>query len=123
MLTNAPILQIAIFMHDLPRARDYYRETLGLKLLSEADGTVLFSIGGLRLSMRQYDQLTPAPNAVLYFGVANIDESYRQLVDRGAHILSAPQKVADTGISELWMCEIADPEGNRLALLTQRRSL
>ena len=70
MATPAPLLeavgQIAVRVHDLPRAKAFYRDVLGLKLAIEAPGLLFFEIGGLRV------QLSRVPTSCVtgWFGVA-----------------------------------------------------
>jgi catechol 2,3-dioxygenase-like lactoylglutathione lyase family enzyme len=43
--------QISIVVHDLPRATEFYRDTLGLPLLFTAGNMAFFDCGGVRLML------------------------------------------------------------------------
>ena len=65
--------QIAINVHDTTRAVEFYRDTLGLKLLFTAGQLAFFDCGGVRLMLSppekpEFDH----PSSILYFKVANI---------------------------------------------------
>lgn len=116
MLSLSAVGQVAFFVENLPRARDFYRNVLDLSFLFESQGMVFFQIGALRFMLGPLNGRSPGSNSLVYFNVANIHASHHLLSERGVRILRAPGKIADLGDSELWMCEFADPEGNILAL-------
>jgi len=68
-LSDARIGQIAIIVHDVPRAARFYRDALGLRFLFEAPPKMAFlDCGGVRLMLslpetRELDH----PSSILYF--------------------------------------------------------
>ena len=54
------------------------------------------------------------------FEVPDIEESHRTLVERGVEFTGAPHRIADMESYELWMAFFRDPDGNPLALRSER---
>jgi len=114
--------QIAINVHDLPRAVAFYRDTLGLKLLFEVPKMAFFDCGGVRLMLGLPE--TPAfdhPASVLYYLVADLSAAHARLVGKGVKFIADPHLVARLPDHELWMAFFEDTEGNTLALMSEVR--
>ncbi len=120
-LSPASIAQIARGVGDIAQATAWYRDTLGLALLFEAEGMAFFELGGTRLYLQQTPQ--PGPESILYLAVTDIEAAHSGLLQNGVTILRAPHIVhrhADG--TEEWMAFFNDPEGRPLALLERRPS-
>ena len=114
--------QIAINVHDTTRAVEFYRDTLGLKLLFTAGQLAFFDCGGVRLMLSppekpEFDH----PCSILYFKVDNIQAAYDRLVHRGVKIEDQPHVVARMPDHDLWLAEFRDSEGNLMALMSEVR--
>jgi catechol 2,3-dioxygenase-like lactoylglutathione lyase family enzyme len=101
---------------DVPKARRFYGETLGLKV-SEDSGALLLhlSSGNDTLIYPKADHI-PASYTVLNFVVAEIDTAVDRLVARGVHFLRYDEFGADDkGIvrgPDRDIAWFADPAGN-----------
>ena len=119
-----PIGQIAMNAHDVGRATEFYRDTLGMRFLFEVPPRMsFFDCGGVRLmlslpSEAAYDH----PGSPLYFKVDDIDKAYEELRGRGVNFEGAPHLVARMPDHELWMAFFRDTEANTLALMCERRN-
>jgi methylmalonyl-CoA/ethylmalonyl-CoA epimerase len=116
-----PIGQISMNALDIDRATAFYSATLNLPLLFRAGQMSFFDCGGVRLMLSrpekpEYDH----PGSVLYFKVADIEATHRQLVDRGVGFLGEPHLIARMPDHELWMAFFKDTEGNTLALMAEK---
>jgi len=114
--------QIAINVHHTTRAVEFYRDTLGLKLLFTAGQLAFFDCGGVRLMLSppekpEFDH----PSSILYFKVDNIQAAYDRLVHRGVKIEDQPHVVARMPDHDLWLAEFRDSEGNLMALMSEVR--
>jgi methylmalonyl-CoA/ethylmalonyl-CoA epimerase len=113
--------QIAMPVHDLPRATAFYRDVLRLPFLFSAPpGLAFFDCGGVRLMLSvpeapEFDH----PGSVLYFRVPDIAAACEDLKGRGVHIRSGPECIAKLPTHELWLAFFDDPEGNTLALMSE----
>jgi methylmalonyl-CoA/ethylmalonyl-CoA epimerase len=121
MTAPAPLLgsigQIAIIVKDLSRARDFYRDVLGIPFLFEAPNLCFFQCGTIMLMLGpaespEFDH----PGSVLYFDVADIESAWKTLQGRGVHFRDEPHLIHRTPDKTLWMTFFNDPEGNVMAL-------
>ena len=114
--------QIAINVHDTSRAVEFYRDTLGLKLLFTAGHLAFFDCGGVRLMLTpperpEFDH----PASILYFKVADIQAAHAHLVQRSVKTEGEPHVVARMPDHDLWLAEFRDSEGNIMALMSEVR--
>lgn len=112
--------QIAINAHDLERAVQFYRETLGLHFLFQVPQMAFFDCGGLRLmvgiaSEPRFDH----PASIIYYQVGDIGAAHRALADRGVTFEQPPHVVAKLDTHDLWLAFFRDTEGNVLALMSE----
>jgi predicted enzyme related to lactoylglutathione lyase len=114
--------QIAINVHDTKRAVEFYRDTLGLKLLFTAGQLAFLDCGGVRLMLTppekpEFDH----PASILYFKVADIQAAHVRLVKRGVKVEAEPHVVARMPDHDLWLAEFRDSEGNIMAFMSEVR--
>ena len=113
------IEQIAITVHDLDRAVEFYRDKLGMKHLFSVPPTLaFFDCNGIRLMLSlpakpEFDH----PSSIIYFKVADIQLAYATLSERGVQFEEAPIFVADMVTYDLWLASFRDSENNLLALM------
>ncbi len=112
--------QIAINVHDLPRAVGFYRDVLGLRFLFEVPKLAFFECGGVRLmlGLPESDRFDH-PASILYYDVPDIQVATDLLKGRGAKFESGPHQVADLGDRVLWLAFLGDSEGNMLGLMSE----
>lgn len=109
------------------QAKDFYVDTLGLELASDAMGLNITLPGGAKLFIYEKPDHQPATFTVLNFVVDNIDEALAGLQDKGVtfeHYDMGDMKQDEKGIlrgrSANMGPDIAwfkDPSGNVLAIL------
>jgi catechol 2,3-dioxygenase-like lactoylglutathione lyase family enzyme len=104
---------------DLDRARKFYAEQLGLKLLEETPFTCRFGAGkGSQLSIRRGQPPVSGPT-VAHFEVDDIEAQIRDLTSRGVTFeeYESPKTVnfiAEVGPARAAWCK--DPDGNVLGV-------
>lgn len=114
--------QIAIPVHDVPRAVAFYRDRLGLQLLFEAPPSMAFlECGGIRLMLTIPEGAHDHPSSILYFTVGDIDATFEELHAGGVEFIDAPHLISRMGSVELWMAFFRDPDGNVMGLMQERR--
>jgi len=114
---------------DIKKAKEFYVDTLALKLNDDSMGLQLELPGGGQLFIYQKDNHVPATFTVLNFVVENIGATVDHLVDHGINFerndnMPASQdergilrgKVAQQGPDIAWF---KDPAGNILAVLEE----
>jgi catechol 2,3-dioxygenase-like lactoylglutathione lyase family enzyme len=109
---------------DPERAKTFYRDVLGLRLLGDERFAVVFDAGGTILRIQKVRELTPQPFTALGWEVDDIERFVDEVVGRGATPLRVDGLPQDArGIwradatTKVWWCK--DPDGNTLSL-TQR---
>jgi predicted enzyme related to lactoylglutathione lyase len=120
-LSQARIGQIAIVCTDVARARDFYRDALGVRHLFDAGPTLsFFDCGGTRLMLSTAEG-EASGTSVLYFFVADIDAARTEMAGKGVAFIGEPHMIAKMPDHDLWLAEFRDSEGNMLALMEERR--
>lgn len=115
--------QIAIPVHDVPRAIAFYRDKLGLRYLFDAPPSMAFlESGGVRLMLTIPEDAHDHPSSILYFTVADIGAAYEALRARDVEFIDAPHAISRLGSVELWMAFFRDPDGNVMGLMQERRA-
>ena len=112
-------------MKDLPKAKAFYAQTLGLQVVEEGGGLQLHLPGGGTAFAYPKDDHQPATFTLLDFVVDDIDEAVDELKSRGVSFdryegMSQDEKGIMRGISRNMGPDIAwfkDPAGNILAVL------
>jgi methylmalonyl-CoA/ethylmalonyl-CoA epimerase len=112
--------QIAVPVKDFERGVAFYKDTLGLPLLFNTGNLAFFDCNGVRLlvSVNENDQF-PEKSSVLYFQVADIKQSFEELIEKGVTFIDEPHLIAKIGDTETWMTFFNDTEGNIHALMSE----
>lgn len=112
--------QIAINVHDIDRAVEFYRDKLGMKFLFSAPPSLaFFDCAGIRLMLSpparpEFDH----PSSIIYFNVDDIQLAFTTLSERGVKFEEKPIFVANMGSYDLWIGSFRDSEDNLLALMS-----
>jgi predicted enzyme related to lactoylglutathione lyase len=115
--------QIALTVGDVAKAKKFYGEVLGLRLLFDAGPNLSFYAAGAVRIMLTTPQGSGevGKNSILYFKTTTIEATYEAVVGRGATTERAPQLTAKLPDHELWMAFVRDPDGNIIGLMEERR--
>ena len=115
--------QIAVPVADIDRAVAFYRDVLGMKFLFQAPpGLGFFDCGGVRLMLDAPAKASGQSGcSIIYYRVPDLDEAYAALTGRGVAFEAKPHLIAKLPDHELWMAFLRDPDGNLLALMSERR--
>ncbi len=119
MLSNAKIVTF-VATKEPERAKDFYEQTLGLRLITDDAFALVFDANGVMLRVQKVQELTPANYTVLGWDISDIHSSVQELMRRGvsceryewleqdeAGIWAAP-----SGAKIVWF---KDPDGNLLS--------
>jgi len=120
-LSNATIGQLMIPVDDLDRGVSFYRDVLGLSFLFAAPPQMAFFMcGAVRLLVGVLRPGQPAQRgSAVYFRVQEIQGVASALTANGVKFTAPPHLVHRTAVSELWLAEFNDPDGNHLALMSE----
>jgi predicted enzyme related to lactoylglutathione lyase len=125
MLTNSQAFS-GFSVDDVPRAKKFYAETLGLQVEEEDDILTLHLAGGTTvIAYPKGDQHTPASFTILNFPVPDVEAAVRDLTARGVtfeRYEGTPTETDEDGIFRGGGPLIAwftDPAGNTLCVIQQ----
>lgn len=109
---------------DTARAREFYADTLGLRVSEETGGLLTLHIAGSRdVVIYPKSNHIPATYTVLNFPVADVDRTVDELAARGVRFTRYPGMAQDLkGIHRSEGPTIAwftDPAGNILSIIEQ----
>ncbi|WP_348260693.1 VOC family protein [Telmatobacter sp. DSM 110680] len=114
--------QIAITVDDLPRAKHFYQNTLGMKFLFDAGLLAFLQCGAIRIMLSTPEKSEPRGGTILYYKVDDIQATYSALKQRGAEFLQEPHLIAKMPDHELWMAFLKDTEGNTVGIMSEVRN-
>jgi methylmalonyl-CoA/ethylmalonyl-CoA epimerase len=121
-LGHATIAQLMISISEFDAGVSFYRDTLGIPFLFAAPPQMaFFDCGGVRLlvGVMPAGQIAQRGSAI-YFKVSDIEAVFTTLRDKGVQFRAEPHLVHRTPQSELWLAEFNDPDGNQLALMSEK---
>ena len=119
-ISLSTIEQIAVNVHDLERAVNFYRDKLRMKhLFTVPPNLAFFDCDGIRLMLSlpakpEFDH----PSSIIYFKVDHIEAAFTELSERDVPFEAKPSFVADMGTYDLWLAPFRDSENNLLALMS-----
>lgn len=120
MLNNEKIMSF-VGVSDADKARAFYRDTLGLSLISEDGFALAFDVGGVMLRVTLVNEVRPQPYTVLGWQVKDATATARSLakagvpLERYAHVPQDDDGIwtAPGGAKIAWF---KDPDGNILSI-------
>jgi catechol 2,3-dioxygenase-like lactoylglutathione lyase family enzyme len=108
---------------DVPKAREFYEGTLGLRVSEEGDLLVLHLAGDRNTIVYPKPDFTPATYTILNFPVSDVDAAVDELTARGVRM--ERYDGFDQDEKGIWRGEgptiawFKDPAGNILAVLEE----
>ena len=121
--------QIALTSADLERSTGFYRDVLGLPLITSFDppGLAFFRVGDVRLSIQKVDEVE-ATSSVIYLAVQDINAAVESLKEQSIELEQEPEVVfrddqgqfGEAGEEE-WMAFFRDPDGHLLAFASRTK--
>jgi catechol 2,3-dioxygenase-like lactoylglutathione lyase family enzyme len=107
---------------DVPRAREFYRDTLGLRLvIEEPPFALVFDANGIMLRLGMAKEIAPAHGTVVGWQVPEINATVKELAQAGVQFERYEGMNQDelgiwtspTGAKVAWF---KDPDGNTLSI-------
>lgn len=115
------LAQVAITVRDVDRAKEFYRDRLGLAHLFDAPpGLSFLQCGETRLMLSQPEGPETAGNSILYYGVEDAAEAARTLAEAGVAFEEEAKVIATVAGKEIWLAICRDSEGNLVGLMSER---
>ncbi len=113
-------------VNDLPKAREFYGQTLGLEVSETPEGLQLKIAGGGMVFIYPKPNHTPATFTVLNFPVDDIETAVEELAKRGVRFesyegeIKTDEKGIHRGKEGPMIAWFKDPAGNILSVLQER---
>jgi catechol 2,3-dioxygenase-like lactoylglutathione lyase family enzyme len=105
---------VSVLTQDIPRAKQFYGETLGLPIETEGENDVEFTLGQVTLDVFDPSsvgqQFAPSP-AGIAIRVPDVAKARAELEAKGVRF---DGEIVDTGVCHFAF--FADPDGNKLML-------
>lgn len=118
-------VQSFLATRDAARAKEFYRDVLGLRLLADEAYALVFAVPGSTLRIQKTGAFTPQPFTALGWEVGDIHATLRALVARGVTPLRYAHLPAnELGVWSVGTAQVAwfhDPDFNVLSLTQQRQ--
>ena len=119
----AQLGQVALRIHDVDGAIEFYRDALGMKFLFSTGTMAFFDCGGVRLMLSMPERAEfDRPGSILYFKVDDLEAARSTMIDRGVEFIDEPHLIARMPDHELWTSFFKDPSDNMLALMSEVRT-
>lgn len=119
----AKLGKVVVFVatRDADKAKEFYRDKLGLKFVSDDGFALVFDIAGTMFRIARVKEVTVAPYTVLGWAVQNIENAVSDLVKKGVAFERFPGLPQDKlGIwnspNRAKVAWFKDPDGNILSL-------
>jgi catechol 2,3-dioxygenase-like lactoylglutathione lyase family enzyme len=104
------------------KAKVFYSEVLGLKLVEDSQFAIVFLAGGTTLRIQNVREFLPLPFTTLGWKVADIEATMEKLSKKGVKFERYPGLTQDN--AGIWttpdgsakVCWFKDPDGNTLSL-------
>ena len=117
------IKQIAVPVADVDKAKNFYKDVLGMPPWFDAPpGLSFFDCGGVRLMLcgpAAQGKDGDKQHAVLYYDVSDIKRTYAAITEAGAPSLAEPHIIARMNGREVWIAELGDGQGNNVSLISE----
>jgi methylmalonyl-CoA/ethylmalonyl-CoA epimerase len=114
------IAQIALSVRDIAGATAFYRDTLGLRHLFDAQSMSFFDVDGVRLMLSAQGGEPGSRATLVYFKVDDVDATHEELSARNVRFEQPPHMIGRSPTAEVWLAWCADPDGNLLGLMSEK---
>jgi methylmalonyl-CoA/ethylmalonyl-CoA epimerase len=117
------IKQIALPVTDIEKAKQFYKDVLGMQHLFDAPPALsFFDCGGVRLMLcgpAAQGKDGDRQHAVLYYDVSDIKTTYASIKAAGAPSHSEPHIITRMNGRDVWIAELGDGHGNHVSLISE----
>jgi predicted enzyme related to lactoylglutathione lyase len=105
---------LIIKVPDLTAARAWYSAALGVLPYFDEPFYVGFNVGGFEIGLDpDMTNVSRGSNIETYLGVANINQAYKSLLEKGAQPHGEIRQVG----GDIWVATVTDPFGNILGII------
>jgi catechol 2,3-dioxygenase-like lactoylglutathione lyase family enzyme len=112
------IMMLAMVVSDMPKAKEFYADKLGLKVTKDYRQdddhwwvSVTFPEGGASITLTTYKENAKPGMMTLWFETSDIAEAHKELEDKGVKVNDVKDDLYGPGSGVKWF-NLNDPDGN-----------
>ena len=111
------VSHVMLRVADIERSVAFYRDAVGLEVISTAEAFAFLDAGSIRLALNRSDHDGGSESLTeIVLEVDAIDRAYREMTDRGVDFAIAPREVTRSGDRSLHAAHFRDPDGHLWSL-------
>lgn len=117
-MSKSPFLGLRTCIYkvkDLAKARAWYTNAFNVQPYFDEPFYIGYNIGGFELGLQpeEKSEVNKSENVLTYWGVEDIERSYKKLIKQGAIMHQKPTNVG----GELMVATVKDPWGNLIGII------
>jgi catechol 2,3-dioxygenase-like lactoylglutathione lyase family enzyme len=112
------LMMISVAVNDMPKAKVFYADTLGMKVETDYrqdDDNWWVAVqapeGGVTITLSTYHGNTKPGTMVMYFATADLAAAHKELSDKGVEVSKIDDDLHGPGSGTKWF-RLSDPDGN-----------
>ena len=125
MEVAAKVMMFSMAVSDMPKAKEFYVDKLGLKVASDVRRNdanwwvgLAFPAGGTAITLTTARENMKPGTSKVYFATADVAAAHQELSARGAQVEEVKNDLYGPGSGVKWL-RLEDPDGNQLLLVQQ----
>src|ERR1700677_506872 len=118
MQTIDKLMMLAVVVSDMPKAKEFYADKLGLKVAKDYRQdddhwwvSVTFPDGGTSITLTTYKENATPGMMTLWFETSDIAAAHKKLEDKGVKVNDIKDDLYGPGSGVKWF-SVNDPDGN-----------
>ncbi len=122
MQTVNKLMMLAIYVSDMPRAKAFYEDKLGLKVATDYRQdddhwwvSVVLPEGGVSLTLTTFHGNARPGDMTLWFATSDLGAAHKALEDKGVKVSAIGDDLHGPGSGVKWF-NFKDPDGNLIHL-------
>lgn len=123
MQTVDNFMMFAMAVNDMPKAKEFYNDKLGLKVVTDYSQdddnrwvTLEFPSGGASITLTTFHENMNPGTMKLYFATSNVADAHKELAGKGVKVNDVKDDLYGPGSGVKWF-DLEDPDGNQVLLV------
>lgn len=113
---------LAIGVNDMPKAKEFYSDKLGLKVKTDYRQnddrwwvSLVFPEGGITITLTTFHENAKPGTMTLWFATSDLNAAHKELSDKGVKLSEIGDDLHGPGSGVKWF-NLKDPDGNLINL-------